>query len=128
MQFKFAQSAREMWDCAVNYFTFNDNINNKLLSCRPPAPLPQINQVMNRGCDERCTCAEGGQWLCLPRCSGLFIKRGKAIAGPNCYEKPAKDDDCCSVMVCTDNSHPDQVASMEKMIERGEFLIKFDCT
>lgn len=82
----------------------------------------QINQVMNKGCDERCTCAEGGQWLCLPRCSGIFIKRGKTITDPSCYEKPTQDDECCSVMVCADNAprSVDLSKTSERLIESGE--------
>lgn len=70
----------------------------------------QINQVMDRGCDERCTCAEGGHWLCLPRCTGPFIRRDKAIDDPNCHAKPAKGDDCCAVMVCSDNASPEEIS------------------
>lgn len=63
--------------------------------------------MIEKECDERCTCEDSGDWKCSLRCGGVFIKRGKLIDDPMCYEKPAKDDDCCAVMVCADDQKPE---------------------
>lgn len=60
---------------------------------------------MMRECDEKCTCNKEGIWECLPRCEGVFFKRGKKLEDPNCYEKPSTDDECCAVQVCNADDH-----------------------
>lgn len=105
----------------TTYFSFSLpvalHINNQLLSTSHSSL--QINQILDKGCDERCTCAEGGHWLCLPRCSGVFFKRGKTVLDPNCHAKPAKGDDCCSVMVCAENAQPEVIEPSQRLIESG---------
>ncbi|KAJ6634088.1 putative epidermal cell surface receptor, partial [Pseudolycoriella hygida] len=66
-----------------------------------------INETMDKGCDQRCTC-KAGSWICEPRCSGMFFKKGKQIDDPKCFERPSKDDECCATMVCDDQVESDK--------------------
>ncbi|XP_043654761.1 putative epidermal cell surface receptor isoform X3 [Drosophila teissieri] len=58
-------------------------------------------ELMERDCDERCTCNRG-DWMCEPRCKGLSYPRGsqRSMANPNCLEKMVAEDECCRVMEC----------------------------
>lgn len=67
----------------------------------------QINETMDKGCDQRCTC-KSGSWICEPRCSGTFFKKGKQIDDPRCFERPSKIDECCAVMICEDEDKPNK--------------------
>ncbi|XP_016954210.1 putative epidermal cell surface receptor isoform X3 [Drosophila biarmipes] len=60
-------------------------------------------ELMERECDERCTCNRG-DWMCEPRCKGLSYPRGsqRSMANPNCLEKVVEEDECCRVMECSE--------------------------
>nr|pir probable epidermal cell surface receptor - fruit fly (Drosophila melanogaster) [Drosophila melanogaster]AAA28879.1 stranded at second [Drosophila melanogaster] len=60
-------------------------------------------ELMERDCDERCTCNRG-DWMCEPRCRGLSYPRGsqRSMANPNCLEKMLEEDECCRVMECSE--------------------------
>nr|NP_001262336.1 stranded at second, isoform C [Drosophila melanogaster]NP_476611.1 stranded at second, isoform A [Drosophila melanogaster]AAN13346.1 stranded at second, isoform A [Drosophila melanogaster]AGB95719.1 stranded at second, isoform C [Drosophila melanogaster] len=60
-------------------------------------------ELMERDCDERCTCNRG-DWMCEPRCRGLSYPRGsqRSMANPNCLEKMVEEDECCRVMECSE--------------------------
>ncbi|KQS38531.1 uncharacterized protein Dere_GG13897, isoform C [Drosophila erecta] len=60
-------------------------------------------ELMERDCDERCTCNRG-DWMCEPRCKGLSYPRGsqRSMANPNCLEKIVEEDECCRVMECSE--------------------------
>ncbi|XP_032577045.1 putative epidermal cell surface receptor isoform X3 [Drosophila sechellia] len=60
-------------------------------------------ELMERDCDERCTCNRG-DWMCEPRCKGLSYPRGsqRSMANPNCLEKMVEEDECCRVMECSE--------------------------
>ncbi|KRK03130.1 uncharacterized protein Dyak_GE24910, isoform C [Drosophila yakuba] len=60
-------------------------------------------ELMERDCDERCTCNRG-DWMCEPRCKGLSYPRGsqRSMANPNCLEKMVEEDECCRVMECNE--------------------------
>ncbi|XP_039151687.1 putative epidermal cell surface receptor isoform X2 [Drosophila simulans] len=60
-------------------------------------------ELMDRDCDERCTCNRG-DWMCEPRCKGLSYPRGsqRSMANPNCLEKMVEEDECCRVMECSE--------------------------
>ncbi|XP_037041376.1 putative epidermal cell surface receptor isoform X2 [Bradysia coprophila] len=67
----------------------------------------KINETMDKGCDQRCTC-KTGSWICEPRCKGTLFKKGKQIDDPKCFERPSKDDECCAVMICEDEVEGDK--------------------
>ncbi|XP_041565080.1 putative epidermal cell surface receptor isoform X5 [Drosophila elegans] len=60
-------------------------------------------ELMERECDERCTCNRG-DWMCEPRCKGLSYPRGsqRSMANPNCREKLVPEDECCRLMECSE--------------------------
>ncbi|XP_055377389.1 putative epidermal cell surface receptor isoform X2 [Condylostylus longicornis] len=60
-------------------------------------------ETMNRDCDEKCTC-NNGEWFCLPRCTGVFFKRGRIFADSSCHEKLSQEDECCATMICTETA------------------------
>ena len=62
----------------------------------------QESDTIQKMCDETCACHSNGEWLCVPRCTGEYFKRGtKPLGNPLCTEKPAAHDpECCSVMSC----------------------------
>lgn len=65
--------------------------------------LLQIGEIIDKNCDERCTCNEGAAWICAPRCTKQYFKRGKKIDDPLCREIPSPDDECCAYMICDDH-------------------------
>lgn len=66
-------------------------------------PVAQIGDQMDRGCEETCECNPGGTFECSPRCKVPFIRRGKPLDDPLCFESPV--DECCSIIACaTENS------------------------
>ncbi|XP_036674917.3 putative epidermal cell surface receptor isoform X3 [Drosophila suzukii] len=71
-------------------------------------------ELMERECDERCTCNRG-DWMCEPRCKGLSYPRGsqRSMANPNCLEKVVEEDECCRVMECSEPLLEPTVVSTE---------------
>lgn len=58
----------------------------------------QIGERMERGCDMTCECSPGGLLDCSPRCKTPFIRRGRRLDDPLCFESPV--DECCSIIAC----------------------------
>ncbi|XP_041968891.1 putative epidermal cell surface receptor isoform X2 [Aricia agestis] len=58
----------------------------------------KIGDKIDRGCDETCECTPGGQLECAPRCQSPFIRRGRRLNDPLCFESPV--DECCSIIAC----------------------------
>lgn len=57
---------------------------------------------MDRGCEETCECLTGGIFDCSPRCKHPYIRRGRRLNDPLCFESPV--DDCCSIIACATNN------------------------
>lgn len=53
---------------------------------------------MDRGCEETCECMSGGVFECSPRCKHPYIRRGRRLNDPLCFESPV--DECCSIVAC----------------------------
>lgn len=88
----------------------NPEINATEIEKTTPSPTKECledgmkyknGETIDRECDERCTCNRG-EWICKPRCSGAFFKRGNGPQKPNCHEIPYEDDECCATVVCTE--------------------------
>ncbi|GBP13449.1 Putative epidermal cell surface receptor [Eumeta japonica] len=52
---------------------------------------------IKRGCEEICECVNG-KWACHPRCQHPYIRRGRKLDDPLCFESPI--DECCSIIAC----------------------------
>ncbi|KOB75087.1 putative epidermal cell surface receptor, partial [Operophtera brumata] len=58
----------------------------------------RIGEKLVRGCDEICECSSGGIFECSPRCKHPYIRRGRRLNDPLCFESPV--DACCSIIAC----------------------------
>ncbi|PZC76691.1 hypothetical protein B5X24_HaOG204322 [Helicoverpa armigera] len=72
-------------------------------TCKENEITYKIGERMDRGCEETCECIAGGIFDCSPRCKHPYIRRGRRLNDPLCFESPV--DECCSIIACaTDNS------------------------
>ncbi|XP_045528071.1 putative epidermal cell surface receptor isoform X1 [Pieris brassicae] len=67
-------------------------------TCRENEITYKLGEKMDRGCDESCECASGGLFECSPRCKHPYIRRGRRLNDPLCFESPV--DECCSIVAC----------------------------
>ncbi|XP_026314931.1 putative epidermal cell surface receptor isoform X3 [Hyposmocoma kahamanoa] len=58
----------------------------------------KIGDHIERGCDESCECTLPGIFECSPRCKHPYIRRGRRLNDPLCFESPV--DECCSIVAC----------------------------
>ncbi|XP_022914000.2 putative epidermal cell surface receptor isoform X2 [Onthophagus taurus] len=79
------------------------------------------------GCDSICTCTNG-KMDCIDRCSTPYFKKGKKIEDPLCVEQPAPDDNCCSMLSCSDTATEaiEFCSYNNKTYNRGE-TVRNDC-
>ncbi|XP_047506274.1 putative epidermal cell surface receptor isoform X2 [Pieris napi] len=67
-------------------------------TCKENEITYKLGEKMDRGCDESCECAPGGLFECSPRCKHPYIRRGRRLNDPLCFESPV--DECCSIVAC----------------------------
>ncbi|XP_022116637.2 putative epidermal cell surface receptor isoform X2 [Pieris rapae] len=67
-------------------------------TCKENEISYKLGEKMDRGCDESCECAPGGLFECSPRCKHPYIRRGRRLNDPLCFESPV--DECCSIVAC----------------------------
>ncbi|XP_047033477.1 putative epidermal cell surface receptor isoform X1 [Helicoverpa zea] len=71
-------------------------------TCKENEITYKIGERMDRGCEETCECIAGGIFDCSPRCKHPYIRRGRRLNDPLCFESPV--DECCSIIACATGS------------------------
>lgn len=63
-----------------------------------------IGEKIVRGCEEQCTCADGGKITeCEPICQSPFFRSDKKISDPYCFARNLPENPCCAIEVCSDS-------------------------
>ncbi|XP_031784352.1 putative epidermal cell surface receptor isoform X2 [Nasonia vitripennis] len=64
-----------------------------------------VGEKIVRGCEEQCTCAEGGKIReCEPVCQSPFFRSDKKISDPYCFARNLPENPCCAIEVCSDSA------------------------
>ncbi|CAH0678678.1 unnamed protein product, partial [Chilo suppressalis] len=66
--------------------------------CKENEITYKVGEKIDRGCEESCECMQGGLFECSPRCKHPYIRRGRRLNDPLCFESPL--DECCSIIAC----------------------------
>ncbi|KAG7298153.1 hypothetical protein JYU34_018932 [Plutella xylostella] len=81
-------------------------------TCKEMGNVYKIGDKLDRACEESCECAPGGSFDCSPRCKHPYVRRGRRLGDPLCFESPV--DDCCSIIACaTGNNDGSQKAPID---------------
>ncbi|XP_039757749.1 putative epidermal cell surface receptor isoform X2 [Pararge aegeria] len=72
--------------------------SEEIETCKENEVTYKIGERVDRGCEETCECSSGGIFECSPRCKQPFIRRGRRLNDPLCFESPV--DECCSIIAC----------------------------
>ncbi|XP_059058256.1 putative epidermal cell surface receptor [Achroia grisella] len=75
-----------------------DKGSDEIETCKENEVTYKIGERIDRGCEETCECTSGGVFECSPRCKHPYIRRGRRLNDPLCFESPV--DDCCSIIAC----------------------------
>ncbi|KAM3962555.1 LOW QUALITY PROTEIN: stranded at second [Aphomia sociella] len=75
-----------------------DKGSDEIEMCKENEITYKIGERLDRGCEETCECSSGGVFECSPRCKHPYIRRGRRLSDPLCFESPV--DDCCSIIAC----------------------------
>lgn len=73
--------------------------------CKENGVNYRIGETIPRGCEEICECSSLGTFECSPRCKHPYIRKGRKLNDPLCFETPV--DECCSIMACATGNHGD---------------------
>ncbi|XP_063539026.1 putative epidermal cell surface receptor [Cydia strobilella] len=66
---------------------------------------------VDRSCEETCECMPSGKFNCSPRCKHPYIRRGRTLNDPLCFESPV--DECCSIIACATGNGDTKVTKLE---------------
>ncbi|XP_073950661.1 stranded at second transmembrane protein isoform X2 [Choristoneura fumiferana] len=80
----------------------SDEVREEADLCRENEVSYKIGERIDRACEETCECIAGGIFDCSPRCKHPYIRRGRRINDPLCFESPV--DQCCSIIACATDS------------------------
>ncbi|XP_045502574.1 putative epidermal cell surface receptor [Colias croceus] len=89
----------------------NMDKSDEIETCKVNEVTYKLGERMDRGCEETCECSPGGVFECSPRCKHPYIRRGRRINDPLCFESPV--DECCSIMACATNNGDLKPTSLE---------------
>lgn len=87
-----------------------------------PDKFLQIGERIDRGCEETCECSPGGIFECSPRCKHPYIRRGRRLNDPLCFESPV--DECCSIIACATGNGGKFTVMLLKYIDRNSVRAK----
>lgn len=88
-----------------------DRGSEEMDTCKENEIVYKIGDRMDRGCDETCECSSGGIFDCSPRCKHPYIRRGRRLNDPLCFESPV--DECCSIIACATGTGGTKVTKLE---------------
>ncbi|XP_075983325.1 stranded at second transmembrane protein isoform X2 [Anticarsia gemmatalis] len=89
----------------------NDRGSDEIDTCKENEVIYKVGDRMDRGCEETCECTSGGTFDCTPRCKHPYIRRGRRLNDPLCFESPV--DECCSIIACATGSGDTKVSKLE---------------
>ncbi|XP_038207029.1 putative epidermal cell surface receptor isoform X2 [Zerene cesonia] len=89
----------------------NMDKSEEIETCKVNEVTYKLGEKMDRGCEETCECSPGGVFECSPRCKHPYIRRGRRLSDPLCFESPV--DECCSIMACATNNGDLKPTSLE---------------
>ncbi|CAG9789067.1 unnamed protein product [Diatraea saccharalis] len=75
-----------------------DRGSSEIDVCKENEVTYKVGEKIDRGCEETCECMQGGVFECSPRCKHPYIRRGRRLNDPLCFESPL--DECCSIIAC----------------------------
>ncbi|XP_034833884.1 putative epidermal cell surface receptor isoform X1 [Maniola hyperantus] len=79
--------------------------------CKENGVTYKIGERIERGCEETCECSPGGLFDCSSRCKHPFIRRGRRLSDPLCFESPV--DECCSIIACATGTGDTKTTTLE---------------
>ncbi|KAJ0173765.1 hypothetical protein K1T71_010914 [Dendrolimus kikuchii] len=88
-----------------------DRGSEEIETCKENEINYKIGEHIDRGCEETCECAPGGAFECSPRCKHPYVRRGRRLNDPLCFESPV--DDCCSIIACATGNGDAKVSKLE---------------
>ncbi|XP_026489641.2 putative epidermal cell surface receptor isoform X3 [Vanessa tameamea] len=80
-------------------------------TCKENDITYKIGEHVDRGCEESCECTPGGSFECAPRCQHPYIRRGRRLTDPLCFESPV--DECCSIIACATGNGDPKLSTLE---------------
>ncbi|KAJ2953164.1 hypothetical protein O0L34_g737 [Tuta absoluta] len=75
-----------------------DRASEEQDTCKENEVIYKIGERIDHGCEETCECQPGGNIDCSPRCKHPYIRKGRRLTDPLCFESPV--DECCSIVAC----------------------------
>ncbi|XP_049877919.1 putative epidermal cell surface receptor isoform X2 [Pectinophora gossypiella] len=88
-----------------------DRASEETDTCKENEVFYKIGDRIDRGCEETCECSPGGTFDCTPRCKHPYIRRGRRLSDPLCFESPV--DECCSIVACATGNQELKVNKVE---------------
>ncbi|XP_072930101.1 putative epidermal cell surface receptor isoform X4 [Epargyreus clarus] len=88
-----------------------DKGSDEIETCRENGISYKIGEHIDRGCEETCECSPGGSFDCSPRCKHPYIRRGRRLNDPLCFESPV--DECCSIIACATGNGDNKPTTLE---------------
>ncbi|KAJ8713886.1 hypothetical protein PYW08_007506 [Mythimna loreyi] len=88
-----------------------DRVGSEEAECKENEISYKLGERMDRGCEETCECTSGGVFDCSPRCKHPYIRRGRRLNDPLCFESPV--DECCSIIACATNNADPKISKIE---------------
>ncbi|CAH2045785.1 unnamed protein product, partial [Iphiclides podalirius] len=73
--------------------------SDEMEMCKDNEIMYKVGERIDRGCEETCECTPSGVFDCSPRCKHPYIRRGRRLNDPLCFESPV--DECCSIIACS---------------------------
>ncbi|XP_045452953.1 putative epidermal cell surface receptor [Melitaea cinxia] len=80
-------------------------------TCKENGITYKVGEHVDRGCEESCECTPSGTFECTPKCQHPYIRRGRRISDPLCFESPV--DECCSLIACASGNGDPKIATLE---------------
>ncbi|XP_063387665.1 putative epidermal cell surface receptor [Cydia fagiglandana] len=71
----------------------------------------KVGHHVDRSCEETCECMPNGKFNCSPRCKHPYVRRGRTLNDPLCFESPV--DECCSIIACATGNGDTKVTKLE---------------
>ncbi|CAG9565313.1 unnamed protein product [Danaus chrysippus] len=85
--------------------------SEEIETCKENEVMYKVGEHIDRACEETCVCTPGGHFECSPRCKHPYIRRGRRLDDPLCFESPV--DICCSIVTCATGNRESKPNSVE---------------
>ncbi|CAK1583427.1 unnamed protein product [Parnassius mnemosyne] len=85
--------------------------SDEMEMCKENEIMYKVGEHIDRGCEETCECTATGVFDCSPRCKHPYIRRGRRLNDPLCFESPV--DECCSLIACASGTGEPKSTTIE---------------